>query len=75
MSQAKNFYANVSTAIRRLDERGEVVQLPDTKQWGLSDWYPGRPRPARKSEKEPASAVPAPEADGAGKGEPTMKVA
>ena len=44
ISQAKNFYANVATALRRMDERGRVVQIPDTKQWGLAAWYPSKPR-------------------------------
>ena len=43
-SQAKNFYANVSTAMRRLDKRGIVVQMPGTKQWGMAAWYPGQPK-------------------------------
>lgn len=44
MSQAKNFYANVSTALRRLEAAGEVVRIGDTKKWALAEWYPGRPK-------------------------------
>ncbi len=76
ITQAKNFYANVSTALRRLDDRGEVVQLPDTKQWGLATWYPSKPKRngGKKTKADPAEtetgAVPttatAPPSDGVG---------
>lgn len=54
ITQAKNFYASVSTSLRRLDGRGVVVQLPDTKQWGLAAWYPPQPkRNEKKKDGEP----------------------
>lgn len=54
MSQAKNFYANVSTALRRLKEAGDVVQIPDTKEWAMARWYPTRPKPNNTQHTETA---------------------
>ncbi len=53
LSEAKHFYANVFTALKRLRVQGLVV---NTKSggWGRSDWYEGRsgsdatPKPKRK---------------------------
>ena len=40
LSEAKHFYANVFTALKRLRSQGVVM---NTKRgWGLSEWYAGR---------------------------------
>jgi|HubBroStandDraft_5_1064220.scaffolds.fasta_scaffold459249_2 hypothetical protein len=39
---SKSFYSTVSTVTRRMEVRGEVVQIG--KDWGLADWYPGLKR-------------------------------
>lgn len=41
LSEAKHFYANVFTALRRLRDQGAVVNTK-TGGWGLVDWYAGR---------------------------------
>ena len=61
--QAKNFYANVSTALRRLKDRGVVAKLPGNK-WGLAAWYPGMPKPGagKKKKADPVDGEPDAEA-------------
>ena len=59
ITQAKNFYAAISTSLRRLEKRNVVVQLPDTKQWGLASWYP----PATRKQMEAKKKNGAPEAE------------
>lgn len=66
MSHAKNFYANVSTVLRRLEETGEVVRIGDTKKWALASWYPNRPKPN--------NTTPADVGAGSHDDTPTMKV-
>jgi hypothetical protein len=42
LSQATHFYANVTTALKRLQDAEKVV---NTKEgWGLAEWYPNKPR-------------------------------
>jgi hypothetical protein len=43
LSEAKHFYSNVFTALKRLRDSGDVV---NTKRgaWALSEWYPNRPK-------------------------------
>ena len=42
LSQSSHFYANVTTALKRLRDAGDVV---NTKEgWGLSEWYPNKPK-------------------------------
>ena len=77
MSHAKNFYANVSTVLRRLEETGEAVRIGDTKKWAMASWYPNRPK-ANNSTPATETAV-EDEADedvgaGARDDTPTMKV-
>ncbi len=55
LSQAADFYANVSTSLKRLREQELVVNTAEG--WGLAEWYAGRPRqsaskPTRKSRVE-----------------------
>ena len=66
MSHAKNFYANVSTVLRRLEETGQVVRIGDTKKWALASWYPSRPKPN--------NTTPADVGAGSHDDTPTMKV-
>jgi hypothetical protein len=42
LTNAKNFPANVNTELKRMRERGTVVNTPSG--WGLAEWYPGRPK-------------------------------
>lgn len=58
LTQAKNFYANVNTELKRMKKRGLVV---NTKSgWGLAEWYPSKPKqgeiakPKRKKRRGPA---------------------
>lgn len=51
LSNAKNFYANIWTELKRAEERGEVVNTPSG--WGLAEWYPVKPKPPEpKSRKQ-----------------------
>lgn len=52
MSQAKNFYANVASVLRRLEDAGEVVRIGDTKKWAMAAWYPNRPKTKPKTNGE-----------------------
>ncbi len=45
---SKNFYNSVYTALTRLRRAHELVQL-DNKEWGLAEWYPNRPRQAKRN--------------------------
>lgn len=40
LSESKNFYTTVWTAIKRLRDAGEIVNTQ--RGWGLSSWYPNR---------------------------------
>jgi hypothetical protein len=40
LTNAKHFYANVATALKRLRVQGQVTLTPNG--WGLSAWYPNR---------------------------------
>jgi len=42
LSQATNFYANVTTSLKRLRDVGIVVNTGEG--WGLAEWYPNRSR-------------------------------
>lgn len=42
LTNAKHFYANVTTALKRLRIAEQVVLTPNG--WGLAEWYPSRPR-------------------------------
>lgn len=43
ISGAKDLYNNLYTALGRMEEAGTVRKLPDGT-WGLSEWYPARPK-------------------------------
>lgn len=52
LTQSSHFYANVTTALKRLRDAGDVV---NTKEgWGLSEWYPNKPKaePPKKRAKK-----------------------
>ncbi len=49
LSNASDFYANITTAIKRLDAAGFVANTPNG--WGLSEWYPSRPKVAESPRK------------------------
>jgi hypothetical protein len=51
LSQSKNFYTTVWTAMKRLRSAGRIVNTPGG--WGLSDWYPNKPK-AEVEEKKPS---------------------
>ena len=42
LSNAKNFYANIWTELKRASERGEIVNTPSG--WALAEWYPNKPK-------------------------------
>lgn len=42
LTNAKNFYANVNTELKRMRARGLIVNTPSG--WGLSEWYPQKPK-------------------------------
>jgi hypothetical protein len=42
LTNAKNFYANIWTELKRARARGEIVNTPSG--WGLSEWYPNKPK-------------------------------
>lgn len=58
LSQAKNFYANVNTELKRMKARDIVVNT--ASGWGLAEWYPQRSKqnepakPAKKKKKSTA---------------------
>lgn len=52
LTESKNFYTTVWTAIKRLKARGEIVNTANG--WGLADWYRnrskgGEDKPAKKT--------------------------
>lgn len=49
VSGAKDLYNNLYTAIQRMEEAGTVRKLPDGK-WGLSEWYPAKPKAKSKAD-------------------------
>lgn len=58
-TKAKNLYANVYTALLRLQENGEAEKLA-SGEWGLSEWYRGgSPKKPERHAKEPESEAPA----------------
>ena len=72
---AKDFYTTVYTAIRRLADASEVVNIG--KEWGLAEWYPGRARTLQRKEQTPDSQSAAgevrPTADDGNGGSPALK--
>ena len=52
MSNAKNFHANVSTTLRRDDDRGGLTVRMHNKTWALAEWYPSRPKKQGAEAKE-----------------------
>jgi len=42
LTNAKNFYANVNTELKRMRARTLIVNTPSG--WGLSEWYPQKPK-------------------------------
>lgn len=42
LTNAKHFYSNVNTELKRLRERDQIVNTPSG--WGLSEWYPNKPK-------------------------------
>jgi hypothetical protein len=42
LTNAKNFYANVNTELKRMKARDLVVNTPSG--WGLAEWYPNKPK-------------------------------
>jgi hypothetical protein len=63
---SKNFYSTVSTVLRRLEGRGEIVQVG--KDWGLVEWYPGLKKTSKAAQRPDESAA-ADESDDNGKGD------
>lgn len=60
LSNAKKFYSNITTSIGRMEAAGALVNTPNG--WGLSDWYPSRPKspePPKKAKKRPSRPRPA----------------
>jgi hypothetical protein len=43
LTESKNFYTTVWTAIKRLRSAGEIVNT-QRGAWALSEWYPNRPK-------------------------------
>jgi hypothetical protein len=61
LSESKNFYTTVWTALKRLKKSGDIVNT--RTGWGLSDWYPNKPkggieerRPKKKARKPKKAA-------------------
>lgn len=50
LTNAKYFYANVTTALKRLRTSGQVMLTPNG--WGLAVWYPNRARAATPATKK-----------------------
>jgi hypothetical protein len=56
LTNAKNFYANVNTELKRMKARNLVVNTPSG--WGLAEWYPSKPKqsepinPKKKAKKK-----------------------
>jgi len=44
LTNAKHFYANVNTELKRMRSRNLVVNTPSG--WGLAEWYPQKPKQA-----------------------------
>jgi len=42
LTNAKKFYANINTELKRMKKRGLVVNTPSG--WGLAEWYPQKPK-------------------------------
>lgn len=58
LTNAKNFYANVQTELKRMKARDIVVNT--TSGWGLAEWYPQRPKqnePAKPAKRKKKSAA------------------
>lgn len=55
LSQAKNFYANVNTELKRMKARNVVVNT--ASGWGLAEWYPQKPKnePVKPQKKKKSS--------------------
>jgi hypothetical protein len=49
LSESKNFYTTVWTALKRLRKAGDIVNT--RTGWGLSDWYPNKPKGAVEDKK------------------------
>ncbi len=47
ITQAKELYNNLYTAIKRMENDGVVVKVKE--KWGLAEWYPARPKPKPKA--------------------------
>jgi hypothetical protein len=47
ITTSNQFYANLSTALKRLRDQGEVINLPGGV-WGMAAWYKGRAQMAEK---------------------------
>jgi len=56
LTNAKNFYTNVNTELKRMRARDLVVNTPSG--WGLAEWYPQKPKQAEapKAKKKKKSA-------------------
>lgn len=42
ITSAKNFYTTMSTGLKRLKQKGEIVNTGNG--WGLAEWYPAKPQ-------------------------------
>ena len=49
LSTAKRFYANVTTALSRMESAGVLVNTQNG--WGLDEWYAGRAKPIETAKK------------------------
>lgn len=52
LTNSKFFYANVSTSLKRLRDQEKAVLTPNG--WGLSEWYPSKPKMETKKPKRKA---------------------
>ncbi len=50
ITSAKNFYTTMSTALKRLKQKGEIVNTGSG--WGLAEWYPSKPKNSDSQKKK-----------------------
>jgi len=61
LTNAKKFYANINTELKRMKARDLVVNTPSG--WGLAEWYPQKPKqaepdkPKKKKKKKTAKSA------------------
>lgn len=50
LTTAKNFYANITTALARMETAGILTNTPGG--WALAEWYAGRAKPTAEPQKK-----------------------